>query len=395
MTRIDESEILAALGLTKRSPDLRFLADLFEAFNRTVPFESASKIVRNAERDTLAEKPRTPDVFWRDHEELGAGGTCFARTAAFAGLTEDLGFSPVRILASIAAPESHAALLYGMEGRTWLVDPGYPLAEIRPLESGPFDSAFGSCVLEVGSERAILRFETGPERGRLIDYGLLPVPEDRFREAWERTFSTPSLFLGGVVLRRRVDDRVLRWFRAEVSISDAYSRTFVPVISARAARLSEVFSIDASLLQRAFAIAGDPDPVRRRARVEAYAETPSAERIFFELATPEGYRRFAAGIGDVEIEERGPGRFRAVLSGASGETVSEEIELDPDAGILRIRRSAGLTDSGFFLDRETGTPRLVRFADLPDAREEFLRSDMGRGRLAGLLAMDLLALSRQ
>ena len=387
-------EFLEELGVTPKLADFPLLLELYEKFNAKVPFESASKIVRDAEIGAISEKPRTPEILFREHAERGAGGTCFSRTAAFAVLSEELGFSPVRILASISGPRSHAALLFAVGGKTWLVDPGFPLPEIRPLESGPFDTAFGSCVLDAGEDRAVLRYVSGPERGRVIDYALSPAGGDEFRSAWEATFSARSLFLRDVVLRRRDDYRLLRYFRGEVQISDAHTRTFVPLLSGRAARLSEIFSMDEELLGRALAAIGDADPPRRTARVEAYRETPEAARLFSELASAEGYRRFVSGIGDAEIETTGPGRFRVVLRNPSGGQVVEEIEAERDRENLRVRRSGGLTDSGFALDRETGEPRLVRYAELPDAREEFLRSDMGRGRIAGLLAMDLLALSR-
>src|SRR6185369_7461957 len=184
--------------------------------------------------------------------------------------------------------------------------------------------------------------------------------------AWEATFSARSLFLRDVVLRRRDDYRLLRYFRGEVQISDAHTRTFVPLLSGRAARLSEIFSMDEELLVRALGATGDADPSRRTARVEAYRETPEAARLFSELASAEGYRRFASGIGDAEIETTGPGRFRVVLRNPSGGQVVEEIEAERDRENLRVRRSGGLTDSGFALDRETGEPRLVRYAELPD-----------------------------
>jgi hypothetical protein len=395
LTAIDESEILAALGLTKRPPDLRFLADLFDAFDRTVPFESASKILRHAEDSDLADKPRVPEIFWSEHLELGTGGTCFARVAAFAALSEGLGFHPRKIVGSIGASSSHAAVLFDLEGRTWLADVGYPLPEIRPLESGAYESALGSCVLDAGPARATLSVVSGPERGAVIEYPLAGVTDDVFRAAWTKTFTSPSYFLDKVVLRRHDAHRVLRFFRGEVEITDAYSRTVVPLLAGRAARLAEIFSIEESVVSRALTIAGDPDPTRCTARVEAYGEIPGAERVFAELSSAEGYRRFLSGLGEAEVRPEGPAGLRAVVKSAGGDTVVEEIEIARENEVLRVRRSGGLADSGFALDRGSGEPRLVRFADLPDAREEFLRTDLGRGRIAGVLAMDLLALSRQ
>ena len=390
---MNADEALEALGLARRLPDVRYLSDLFDAFNRAVPFESASKIVRNADVAGIAEKPRVPEVFWADHLESGTGGTCFARVAAFAALSEALGFRPAKILGGIMGPRNHASALYELDGRTWLADPGYPLPRLIPLETSAFDTPTGSCEFEVSGGSAVLRFVSGPEYGRVIDFSFDPASEDEFRAAWEKTFSKTSLFLKEVVLRRPDAHRVLRYFRGAVDVTDAYSRARIPLLAGRAEKLSELFGIDRAVLARAFAIAGDPGPERAAARIEAYAEDAQAERRFAALATPEGYRRFLTGLGEADVERTGDGRWRAVIRPESGAPLVEEVEVGPEDVIL-ARRSSGLAETGFALERSAGAPRLVRFADLPDAREEFLSNDMGRGRIAGILAMDLLALSR-
>ena len=386
--------ILEALGLERREPDLAYLGDLFDAFNREAPFESASKIVRDAEIEDPSARPRGPEVFWEDHLALGAGGTCFARVAAFSALTETLGFAPATILGGITGPRNHASALYALGDRTWLADTGYPLPVLLPLETAALDTPIGSLEFSVTGKSATLRFVSGPEAGRVIDFSLEPAAEGELRDAWEKTFSKSSLFLREVVVRKPDGHRVLRFFRGAVDVTDAHSRTRIPLARPRPGKIAGLFGIDADLVARALAITGDPEPERATARVEAYGEGPDAEARFRALASPEGYRRYLAGLGAVEIAETGEGRWRATVRGEGGDTAAEEVESDASEEVLRIRRPAGLAESGFSLDRSAGEPRLVRWADLPDGREEFLRVDAGRGRIAGILAMDLLALDR-
>jgi len=187
---------------------------------------------------------------------------------------------------------------------------------------------------------------------------------------------------------------VLRFFRGAVDVTDAHTRTRIPLLGGRSGKIAAVFGIDPDLVSRALSIAGDPEPERSSARVEAFAEDPDAESRFRALSSPEGYARYLEGLGAVSIESAGEGRWRAVVRPESGEPAIEDVEVLP-GDVLRVRRSGGLADSGFALDRSASVPRLVRFADLPDAREEFLRVDAGRGRMAGILAMDLLALMRR
>ncbi len=387
-------EALEALGLERRPPDRTFLERLFDAFNRVVPFESASKIVRGAEARSDADKPRDPDVFWEEHLSLGTGGTCFARVAAFASLAEAVGFAPAKILGRVREPRDHASLLFPLDGRTWLADVGYPLPGLLPLETASLDTPEGSLELVVSGSSGVLRFGSGPESGRGIEFSFEPVSDDEFRREWERTFSEKSLFLRDVVVRKPEGHRVLRFFRGAVDITDAHTRTRIPLLGRRSEKIASIFGIDAALVSRALSIAGDPEPERPTARVEAFAEDPDAEARFRALSTPEGYARYLEGLGAVEIESAGGSRWRAAVRPESGEPAVEDVEV-LSGDVLRVRRNGGLIDSGFSLDRSSAVPRLVRYADLPDAREEFLRVDAGRGRIAGILAMDLLALTRR
>ena len=54
-------EILDALALPVAPPGIGYLQSLFARFNERVPFESASKIVRNAAVARPEEKSATPD----------------------------------------------------------------------------------------------------------------------------------------------------------------------------------------------------------------------------------------------------------------------------------------------------------------------------------------------
>jgi len=51
-------------------------------------------------------------------------------------------------------------------------------------------------------------------------------------------------------------------------------------------------------------------------------------------------------------------------------------------------------DSAFATEERNGRTYLLRKLSLPLARDDFLRNDAARGRLAGTLAVDLLAWAR-
>ena len=386
---------LEALDLPARRPDLPFLREVFRTFNQRIPFESASKIVRDRRLAAVDEKLRRPDVFWGEFRELGAGGTCFARTAALGELLGELGFTVCVLLGDIQSPRNHAALRVDLGGRQWLVDAGYPLPEIFELAPGEHETSVGTLRIERSPESWELLFVSGPEAGRRIVFELGPVSAQEFDAAWRRTFVRTSLFLSSVVLRREIDGRVMRFHAGEVQILDASSRCRIPLGVNRARTLSDAFDIDEDLLVRALECTGDPDPAAgATARIEVFREGEDSFELLDLLASPAGYARFVAGLGAVEIRATGEECFEARLSPPEGEPAVESIRYEPAARRLTIDRDFGLRRTGFQAESTDAGPRLVRFAELPDSREEFLRSDMGRSRIAAVLAMDLAALSR-
>ena len=102
-------DILEALELPRAEPGAGYLERLFTRFNDRVPFETASKILRDREVADPADKPRWPEVFWADHLESGTGGTCFARVAAFGALLTDLKFPTRKLLGNVLSDFDHAA----------------------------------------------------------------------------------------------------------------------------------------------------------------------------------------------------------------------------------------------------------------------------------------------
>jgi hypothetical protein len=171
----------------------------------------------------------------------------------------------------------------------------------------------------------------------------------------------------------------------------------------RPARLAETFEIDAELLEEAFAIAGDPAPADLRVRLTAYLESPqSPAEAFAAISDADSYQRLWAGIADVAQAHVAGDSWRLSLAAPSnseslpGSPLTEEVALDRDRLELRIRRLAGdrTTEGAFRVEQHSGKTYLVREAFLSGTGEEFLRHDAQRGRLAGTLAVDLLAWAR-
>jgi hypothetical protein len=254
---IPADDVLEALDLSRAEPGSGFLEALFARFNAKVPFENASKIVRNARVPDPAEKPRTPEIFWAEHLSSGTGGTCFARTAAFEALLGSLGFRARKLLGKVQREDDHAALSVETAAGESIVDVGFPLPAILPARPGRAATAQGELEVAATARGFQITFLEGvPETPRQIEVYTEPVAAGRFAELWRETFRPKARFLQDVTLRRDLGNRVLSFGAGEVRVDDLHSRLRVPVPLPREAALSELFGIDLGLLGKAFAIAG-------------------------------------------------------------------------------------------------------------------------------------------
>jgi hypothetical protein len=400
---IPVEEILEALDLSRAQPGSGFLEALFVRFNDRVPFENASKIVRDADVADAAEKPRTPEVFWADHLERGAGGTCFARVAAFDAVLTGLGFRTRRTLGRVRNPNDHAALFVETPSGETIADVGFPLPALFPAAPGLVETALAGLRIEAATDGFQVTYEGGvPEGPRTIHIESATVSPERYLELWRRTFRKGAPFLQEVSLRRDLGNRVLSFARGEARVDDRHSRLRVPLPAPRAAALASLFGLEEELLARALAIAGDPAPASSDAVLTSYLDTAgSAADAYGAIASPEGYRRLLQGVADVGNLTATSAGFRLTLSpgpgavsGAAG--LEEEVSLNPEARSVTVLRRSGESEhrSSYRAQVREGRTWLMREATLQGAREDLLRNDSLRGRLAASLAVDLLAWGR-
>ena len=128
--------ILRHFGL---EPDLRTdlasLQELVTAYTRTVPWESASRIVRRAQHDSAENCVLYGTDFWDSHFTLGAGGTCYESNYAFYALLRRLGYAGYLTINNMGeAIGCHSAIVVQLDGRKHLVDVGYPVHAVLPLD---------------------------------------------------------------------------------------------------------------------------------------------------------------------------------------------------------------------------------------------------------------------
>ena len=400
---IPVDDILEALDLSRAEPGSGFLEALFARFNARVPFENASKILRNAEIADPQAKPRTPEIFWNDHLERGAGGTCFARVAAFDALVSALSFRTRRLLGRVACEGDHAALMIDTPAGESIADVGFPLPALIPARPGHVETPLGGLEIEPTARGFAISWKDGvPEGPRSIEVFLAKVEQERFLDLWRQTFAPSAHFLQAVSIRRDLGNRIVSFAGGEIRVDDLHSRLRVPVAAHAEAPLSELFGIDRELLSRAFEVAGREAPEGVDATLTAYLEVASTPGSAFDaIATREGFGRLIQGMAEIVFSETTPSGFRLTLAapGRAGEPearIQEDISPEPSARRIFVERRTGQSalHSAYRVEERAGRTYLIREATLSGAREDLLRNDSLRGRLAGTLAVDLLAWAR-
>lgn len=389
-------EILEDLELPRAEPGPGYLERLFLRFIERVPFETASKIRRDARVSDPAAKPRTPDVFWEERLAEGAGGTCFARVAAFHALLSELGFDARLALGRVQRDHDHAALFVRAGGGEILCDVGFPLPALLPARAGRVETGMGPLTLTATDRGWQAALEEGvPDSPRKLEVFAAPVEDREFAEKWEATFRPDSKFLTAVALRKQLEARAVSFARGELRVDDRHSRTTIPLTAPRAKALEETFGTSAELLDEAFALAGDPDPASPDAEVAVYLETTTpAPEAWSTIATPEGYAALHEGVAEASVEPVGARVWRTRLEIPGGAPVVEDAAADDAARVLTVVRESPPSRTSWSVEERDGAVYLVRRQRLAGPRLDLLRNDSLRGRLAGTLAVDILGWAR-
>lgn len=400
------AEILEALDLSAEESSHRFLERLFSRFNARVPFETVSKILRHAEAADPARKAGS-ESFWEEHLAWGAGGTCFARVAAFSALLEAVGFRVERLLGRVEADFDHAALRVHTERGPVLADVGFPLPALLPETAGETETPLAGLAVRPSARGWSVAFHGGvPDGPPGLEIFAEPVAEPDFMARWETTFRPDSRFLRGVGVRRMEEQRIVSFGHGEVRVDDRHSRLAVPIPPPRARRIADLFGLEEGPVARALAKTSDPSSRLPGVTLTAYLQTDaSPEAAFAAIGSPDVYRRLMSGVARVTSSEATAGGWRLELAAPDGdaaaapgsERFAEEVRAEPEEARLDVRRiyPGRAYDSSFEARALRGATYLVRSLTFEGEREDLLRNDSARGRLAGTLAVDLLAWARQ
>jgi arylamine N-acetyltransferase len=407
----DTDDILAALDLSRAEPGRGLLEALFTRFVARVPFETVSKILRHADVADPREKPRVPEVFWSDFLEWGAGGTCYARVAAFRHLLLELGFDCRLAVGKIEADFDHAALFVsaggsGVQGAEWIADVGFPLPALLPAAPGEVETGLGAVRVAHGPRGWVVDLLEGVPIGpRRIEIFDAPVADEGYRERWRATFREGSKFLSRVSMRVQREARVTSYVEGELRIDDAHTRLAIPLPEPRAPMLERIFGVDAEKIARAVTIVAEKEkePSNAAPTLTAWMDVEAPpEQAWQIIASPKGHAALLSGVGEASAPQVSQEGWRLAVSPPArtgepaGAPVIEEARPHPEKRELQILRRAGdsVFESAWRVEVYGGRTHLARSARVTAPPEELLRNDALRGRLAAALAVDLVTWAR-
>ena len=257
-----ESPVLASyldhFDLERRAEPGRLLRQVASAYAQ-IPYENLTKIIKQAAAGNVAEARRSPAEVIADHARWGAGGTCFALTAALLHLVRALGWRAEPILADRHyGANTHCALVVWIDDQPHLLDPGYLIVEPLPLfgdGTRRLRTAFNELVLTAhggGARIDLATVQHGQTTPRLT-YKTQPVDAGAFLKAWDMSFGLDMMHYP--VLTRIDGGRQVYLQRNRLLLRGHDASQRMELDPEKLAQcIAEHFRIDAGVAARALAI---------------------------------------------------------------------------------------------------------------------------------------------
>jgi arylamine N-acetyltransferase len=209
------ARVLSRLDIIPAAPTLHLLDSLVNAYTKSVPWESASRIVRRAQTETTEDCPRWPVEFWETTLHAGTGGTCYESNLAFFALLQALGFTGYLTVNDMEQTRGcHSALVVEAEGGRYLVDVGLPLHVPIPIQHGQETHRQGwyhhyTLQPQADGVYSVIR----DKHPKPICYTFLdtPVPLSDYQAITVNDYTEKGLFLDQVIVTKVKDGVIWRF----------------------------------------------------------------------------------------------------------------------------------------------------------------------------------------
>lgn len=238
----------------QRGPSLAALGRIPRAFAR-LPYENLSKIIHFSQsRDLGVPEIRLPETVFAEHAEHKLGGACFSLTFFLQSILNAVGFACYPVMADMRAGRNvHCALVALLEGRRYLLDPGYLLTQPMELRQASMRHLEPHTGIELRYDRKADRYDlfTFDHRGSKWRYCFVdrPVAPETFLRHWLASFNGNGM--RGLCLSKRIDGGLLfvnRTFMRETTFNGRHNFNIKHSFHAT---IYERFGIDAQVVEQA------------------------------------------------------------------------------------------------------------------------------------------------
>lgn len=198
-------------GTGVRTAGLKALEEILSFFSQ-FPYENISKIIKYQHHFEGPEKIRLPDEVMEDHARYRLGGTCFSLTFFLKSILEEHGYVCYPVMADMRWGKNvHCAMIVVLDGRKYLVDPGYLLnqpMEIADDKPRLYKTDVTGVELVRGKNQTyeLYTFDRRQMKWRYRFHDR-PVPPEEFLEHWLASFSWNSMH--GLCLTKVEKDRMV------------------------------------------------------------------------------------------------------------------------------------------------------------------------------------------
>jgi arylamine N-acetyltransferase len=182
-------------GIPVGDPDLDMLRAIIQSYSN-IPYENLTKIIKKFTVPGTAQRLRGPEEVIGGFIERHTGGTCFSLTYCLGAILTKAGYECNPAMADMKRPNIHCALVVRLNGRRYLIDPGYLLGEPVELSGAAVAvyTSFGRVELRPRSgERYDLFTVTGGDVKWRYRIKTVPVPRSLFFKYWQESFSLPMM----------------------------------------------------------------------------------------------------------------------------------------------------------------------------------------------------------
>ena len=207
--------VLNHLGLESSQPTLPYLKALLNAYVRTVPWESASRMVRRAHLHEAKQCPRWPEEFWDGAMAHGFGGTCFESNYAFLTLLRSLGFEGSLTINDMNEHIGcHTATVIELDGAQWLADAGFPVhvpLQLNPKQQTQSESNWMTYTARPLPNHVFMIERPAHPNPYCFTVHNTSIADADYRAATLRDYGPNGLFLREVIINKVVDDQLWRF----------------------------------------------------------------------------------------------------------------------------------------------------------------------------------------